>query len=132
MTMTDGGDAAPQPQAGPALSVLAQYVKDFSFENPSAPASLRAEGQSTMQIGINLAVAQHGGTEYEVTLKLEGKAERTGTVLFAFELSFAGMFRILNVRRCRCRTARANRADHDAFRLAARFGDARRQRRDRG
>ena len=100
MTMTDGGgDAAPQPQpqAGPALSVLAQYVKDFSFENPSAPASLRAEGQPTMQIGINLSVAQHGGTEYEVTLKLEGKAERTGTVLFAFELSFAGMFRILNV-----------------------------------
>ena len=32
-----------------------------------------------------------------MTLKLEGKAERTGTVLFAFELSFAGMFRILNV-----------------------------------
>jgi preprotein translocase subunit SecB len=99
LPITDGGDAAPQPQpqAGPALSVLAQYVKDFSFENPSAPASLRAEGQPTMQIGINLAVAQHGGTEYEVTLKLEGKAERTGTVLFAFELSFAGMFRILNV-----------------------------------
>lgn len=103
MSMADGGNAAPQPQPQPdqqslpALSVLAQYVKDFSFENPNAPSSLRSEGQPTMQIGINLGVAQHGSTEYEVTLNIEGKAERTGTVLFAFELAFAGMFRIQNV-----------------------------------
>ncbi|HEY7296324.1 MAG TPA: protein-export chaperone SecB [Xanthobacteraceae bacterium] len=97
--MTDGGDAAPQPpqQPLPSLGVLAQYVKDFSFENPNAPASLRGEAQPTMQIGINIGVAQQAESDYEVTLKLEGKAERTGSVLFAFELSFAGMFRIQNV-----------------------------------
>ena len=36
---TNGGQAKPienQPQ----LNVLAQYVKDFSFENPNAPRSL--------------------------------------------------------------------------------------------
>ena len=31
------------------------------------------------------------------TLKLEGKAESQGTVLFAFDLVFAGVFRIQNV-----------------------------------
>ena len=99
MTMTDGGNAAPQPQQQPfpSLSVLGQYVKDFSFENPNAPASLRGEGQPTMQIGINLGVAQQAESDYEVTLKLEGKAERTGSVLFAFELSFAGLLRVQNV-----------------------------------
>ena len=99
MTMTDGGNAAPQPpqQPFPSLSVLGQYVKDFSFENPNAPASLRGEGQPTMQIGINLGVAQQAESDYEVTLKLEGKAERTGSVLFAFELSFAGLLRVQNV-----------------------------------
>ncbi len=35
--------------------------------------------------------------EFEVSLKLEGKAENSGTVLFAFDLTFAGMFRIQNV-----------------------------------
>jgi len=97
--MTDGGNAAPQPpqQPFPSLSVLGQYVKDFSFENPNAPASLRGEGQPTMQIGINLGVAQQAESDYEVTLKLEGKAERTGSVLFAFELSFAGLLRVQNV-----------------------------------
>src|SRR3974390_1565689 len=99
MKMTDGGGGAPQPpqQPLPSLSVLAQYLKDFSFENPNAPASLQGEGQPTMQIGINLGMSQQGQSDYEVTLKLEGKAERTGSIMFAFELSFAGLFRVQNV-----------------------------------
>ena len=65
---------------------------------PSLPGSLASsQTQPTMHIGINVGVAQLAATDYEVTLKLEGKAERTETVLFAFELSFAGMFRIQNV-----------------------------------
>ena len=34
---------APKPGNGaqPRLNVLAQYIKDLSFENPGAPASLR-------------------------------------------------------------------------------------------
>ena len=36
-------------------------------------------------------------TDVEVELKLEGKAEVGGTLMFGFELTFAGVFRILNV-----------------------------------
>ncbi len=36
-------------------------------------------------------------TDIEVTLKLEGKAENAGKLLFQFELEFAGVFRIRNV-----------------------------------
>src|SRR4051812_34314490 len=100
MTTTNGGPAAPTdaPQAPPALNVLGQYVKDFSFENPGAPGSLApSQTQPSINIQINVAVGQLGPTDYEVTLSLEGKAERTGSVLFAFELTFAGAFRIQNV-----------------------------------
>ena len=101
MSITNGGPAASDPQAqqgNPALSVLGQYVKDFSFENPNAPRSLApSQTQPAINIQINVGVSQLALTDYEVTLKLEGKAERTGTVLFAFELTFAGMFRIQNV-----------------------------------
>ena len=38
-----------------------------------------------------------GETDFEVVLKLEGKAETGPTVLFSFELAFAGVFRIQNV-----------------------------------
>ena len=36
-------------------------------------------------------------TDYEVSLKLDGKAESSGSVLFAFDLTFAGVFRVQNV-----------------------------------
>jgi len=98
MTTTNGGPGAEPPQGLPQLNVLAQYVKDFSFENPGAPNSLAAsQTQPAINIQINVGVAQLGSTDYEVTLKLEGRAERDGSVLFAFELVFCGMFRIQNV-----------------------------------
>jgi preprotein translocase subunit SecB len=99
MTMTNGGPETPQPQqAQPQLGVLGQYVKDFSFENPNAPRSLApSQTQPAINIQINVGVGQLGPNEYEVTLSLEGKAENSGSVMFAFDLAFAGMFRIQNV-----------------------------------
>jgi preprotein translocase subunit SecB len=99
MTTTNGGpDQQPQQQAGPQLSVLGQYIKDFSFENPNAPRSLAPkETQPSINIQINVGVGQLAPTDFEVALKLEGKAESEGQVLFAFDLTFAGVFRIQNV-----------------------------------
>ncbi len=90
-----------QPQGQPLppqLNVMAQYIKDFSFENPNAPKALRP-GQQQPQIGIQVAVnaTPLEGGDIEVTLKIEGKAEIQGMVMFNFELAFAGAFRISNV-----------------------------------
>jgi preprotein translocase subunit SecB len=100
MTMaTNGGGEQPQAQQKPPqLNVLAQYIKDFSFENPNAPSSLGAsQTQPAINIQINVGIGQLAETDYEVSLKLEGKAEAAGTVLFAFDLTFSGVFRIQNV-----------------------------------
>jgi preprotein translocase subunit SecB len=102
MTSTTNGGPAPenpQPQQAQAqLSVLGQYIKDFSFENPNAPRSLQqGQAQPAINIGINVSFGQLAPTDFEVALKIEGKAEAAGTVLFAFELTFAGIFRIQNV-----------------------------------
>ena len=104
MTFTGNGNGGPPPAAAPnqaqlpQLNVLGQYVKDFSFENPNAPRSLAPnQEQPQLNIQINVGVGQLAATDYEVTLKLEGKAESQGTVLFAFDLTFCGMFRIQNV-----------------------------------
>ena len=97
MTATNGGPGQQpqQQQTGPQLSVLGQYIKDFSFENPNAPRSLAPkETQPSINIQINVGVGQLAPTDFEVSLKLEGKAELEGTVLFAFDLTFAGIFRI--------------------------------------
>jgi preprotein translocase subunit SecB len=55
------------------------------------------ETQPAINIQINVGVGQLAATDYEVSLKLEGKAEGAGSVLFAFDLTFAGVFRIQNV-----------------------------------
>jgi preprotein translocase subunit SecB len=100
---SNGGPAASPPQPGgqPQLGVIAQYVKDFSFENPNAPRSLQSQVQPQIGIQINVNANALGGTptptDFEVELKLEGKAEAAGSVLFSFELVFAGVFRIQNV-----------------------------------
>jgi preprotein translocase subunit SecB len=96
MSTTNGG---PQPQmAMPQIGVLSQYVKDLSFENPNAPRSLAPSPQQpTINIQINVEAAPISQTDFEVTLRLEGKAESQGMLLYSFELVFAGVFRILNV-----------------------------------
>jgi preprotein translocase subunit SecB len=101
MTMaTNGGEQPQAPQSAPQLNVLAQYIKDFSFENPNAPRSLApAQTQPAINIQINVGVGQLSATDYEVSVKLEGKAESAdaATTLFAFDLTYSGVFRIQNV-----------------------------------
>src|SRR5882757_11349408 len=98
MTTTNGGPTPQPQQQSPSLNVLGQYVKDFSFENPNAPRSLApSQEQPQLNVQINVGVNQSTATDYEVTLKLEGKAESQGMVLFAFDLTFSGMFRIQNI-----------------------------------
>ena len=102
-TPGNGGPAqSPGAQLGQAqqaqLSVLGQYIKDFSFENPNAPRSLApSQTQPAINIQINVGVQQLAETDYEISLALEGKAESAGMVLFAFDLTFAGVFRVQNV-----------------------------------
>jgi preprotein translocase subunit SecB len=95
MTTTNGG---PNPEKLPQLNVLTQYIKDFSFENPNAPNSLTPPQQPpAINIQINVNVKTMTATDYEVELKIEGKADSAGSVLFGFDLTYAGVFRIQNV-----------------------------------
>src|SRR6476660_8737026 len=108
MSSTNGGQngGGPAPQmpdtAGgspPQLNVLAQYIKDFSFENPLAPRGAPNQQQQpaiNIQVGVN--VNPLGQTDFEIVLKIDGKANvANDAVLFAFELQYGGVFRVQNV-----------------------------------
>jgi len=101
MSTTNGGPTpqAPQPQTPAAqIGILVQYVKDFSFENPNAPRSLTPNPQQPgIQINVGVDATPLSDNDIEVTLRLDGKAEAQGFLLFGFELLYAGVFRILNV-----------------------------------
>lgn len=87
-----------EPEALPSLNALAQYIKDLSFENPNAPASLGPQAQGpNIAISVNVNAKALSETDYEVELVLEGKAGDAPNVLFSFELVYAGIFRLQNV-----------------------------------
>ena len=97
MTTNNGGTVG-QPQAvQPQFNVVAQFIKDLSFENPNAPQSLNVMQQPQISIQINVDAKPMTDSDVEVSLKLEGKAETGGQLMFQFELDFAGVFRIRNV-----------------------------------
>ena len=96
--MTNGNGAPPEAALPPQLNVLAQYTKDLSFENPNAPSSLGPQAQQpAINLQINVNANNVAENEYEVALLIEGKAENAGKVLFSFDLTYAGVFRIVNV-----------------------------------
>lgn len=91
------GNGAGAPQTNPRFSVLAQYTKDFSFENPNAPRTLGPQqSPPNISVQINVNARQLAPTDYEVSLMLEGGAGQGADTLFKFELNYAGIFRVEN------------------------------------
>jgi preprotein translocase subunit SecB len=87
-----------ETQKAPMLSVLAQYTKDQSFENPNAPDSLRS-GLSAPEIQINIEIGRQmlEGDNIEVTLMLKAEAKRGDEIAFIAELEYAGLFAFAGV-----------------------------------
>ena len=99
-TQTTGDAPAAQngQDGGPGIRILAQFVRDFSFENPNAPESLRAtEGQPNIEMNVEMSARSREDGLFEVDLKLSAKAVRSETAIFVVELVFGGLFAIEGV-----------------------------------
>ncbi len=92
------GNGAANQADGPQFRILAQYVKDLSFENPDAPASLKKdESKPTTDVSIDVQARKGQDDEFEVELKMIVNSRRGDDVLFLFELVYAGMFILKNI-----------------------------------
>ncbi len=90
--------AAEAAGEAPALNVLAQYIKDLSFENPHAPHSLRPREEAPeINININVNANPLSETDFEVELKLEANAGEGADAMFNVELIYGGVFRLTNI-----------------------------------
>lgn len=83
-------------QPTPSLNIVGQYIKDLSFENPNAPASLNAGNAPQISISINVGAQKQQDELYAVELTINAKAEREEKVLFSVELVYGGLFSIKN------------------------------------
>ena len=89
-----GAGQAGQPQAV-GLRMLAQYVKDISFENPGAPNSLAHDPEPPkIEVNIDVGVRQMGDDRYEVTIRCNAAAQKNDAPVFVVDVEFAGLFQI--------------------------------------
>ena len=88
---TNGAEAGRQP----SINILAQYTKDFSFENPGAPRSLQSrEKAPNINISVNVNANPMTETDFDVVLTLDASAKDGDKMVFHAELSYGGLFRI--------------------------------------
>jgi preprotein translocase subunit SecB len=94
---TGEAGASGQPAAQPSMRILAQYLKDLSFENPGAPQTLAPQAAAPeISIGVNVNARNLAPNDFEVELQLEAKAQAQGKTIFAAEMKYAGLFRLEN------------------------------------
>ena len=101
MTDQQAGAAAPGTDAqaagqAPALTVNGQYVKDQSFENPGAPATLMQAGQRApnVEVAIDVNARRIADLTFEVVLAIRAEGKHEATSLFIAEIEYAGVFSI--------------------------------------
>lgn len=85
-------------EGAPSLRVLAQYLKDLSFENPRAPAVYgQMAGAPAIAVNVDVNARAIGGNQYEVELSVSAKASHSDEAVFVAETTYAGAFEVVNV-----------------------------------
>ncbi len=86
--------------APPKMNILAQYVRDLSFENILAQKGVDGELNPEIQVNVNIdAKKRTTDKQFDVIVKLrvDSKTKDTNNVLFVLELDYGGVFQIENI-----------------------------------
>ena len=103
----NGGNGANQGAQGaaqqaqdtrPQLGIRTQYIKDLSFENPSAAERPpEAERAPDIQVNVQVAVRRLDAPNFEVTLQITANARHQEKPVFLVELTYAGIFTLVGI-----------------------------------
>lgn len=89
-----------QTAAQPSMNILAQYIRDMSFENELAKKGIVGEVAPEVKVQVNLdAKKRSAENQYEVAIKLnvDLKSKNGGEPLFVLELEYGGVFQVTGV-----------------------------------
>jgi preprotein translocase subunit SecB len=99
--MADNQNGAAAQDAGERQLVInAQYIKDFSFENPRAPHSLMQQQQQQapeVSLGVDVNAKGLAQDVYEVSLVTRAEAKMGGDTVFVVELTYGAVVTLQNV-----------------------------------
>lgn len=83
--------------SGQSLRVVAQYLKDLSFENPGMGPLSRLRGTAPeISVNVNVEVSKIEGVEarYQVSVLLKAISKAKGSPLFILEATYTGIFEV--------------------------------------
>ncbi len=81
----------------PQVSAIAQYIKDLSAENPSAPQVFQWQSAPQLDVQFNINVNRVSEEVHEVVLRIELKASSDQGAHFLVDLSYSGLFGLRNI-----------------------------------
>jgi len=100
----ENGSKAPEGAAQapvlPKMQVLAQFIRDMSFENIAAQKALQGNTQPEIQVQVGVEARKRSAeNQYDVIvkMKIDSKTKDDGSQIFLIELDYAGVFQIENV-----------------------------------
>ena len=77
------------------ISLLGQYIKDLSFENPMAPNLPSQKINPTINLDVNANYLDLKNDNHEINLKIKTIASIEKDTLFIIELQYAGLVKTL-------------------------------------
>jgi preprotein translocase subunit SecB len=94
---TPGGNGSAEPGNEAQVSILAQYIKDLSVENPSSPQVFQWQTQPSLDVQFHINVENVADDVHEVSLKIDVSARSENGVHFVVDLSYGGLFGIRGI-----------------------------------
>src|SRR5215468_1983535 len=80
------------------ITVLAQYLRDLSFESPGAPTTVGAATElRDGSVNVDVKVTPLSGPNYEVVLRVRVEANHEGKIIYLLELEYGGLVQIGDV-----------------------------------
>ncbi len=77
------------------ITLLGQYIKDLSFENPMSPNLPSKNKNPSVNLDINATYLDLKNNNHEVNLKIKSTASIDKDVIFAVELQYAGLIKTI-------------------------------------
>ncbi|GIX12269.1 MAG: protein-export protein SecB [Paracoccaceae bacterium] len=81
----------------PRLQILAQFVRDLSFENIAARDGTAPEGKPDIKVNVGIDANRRTQDNYDVALKLNVDASVGERKIFLLEMDYVGRFVVQNV-----------------------------------
>ncbi len=102
---SNGGATAEGEATSFSASVVAQYIKDLSFENPQVDRLFSGEQAKLMPSDVDLRIEFNVGARrakpelFEVTIELNASAhdKAASKPVYQLELTYGGLFRLQNI-----------------------------------